>query len=89
VSVRRYAGPHDLGIARAVARAKQTNSSDRWFAVAKVRIVVEVLLTRMPLRADRGAGVAGALGSFGAGIRINELREVVVPSRTVTWQTKV
>jgi hypothetical protein len=65
------------------------SSSDRRFAVAKVRIVVEVLLARIPLRADTGAGVAGALGSFGAGIRINELREVVVPSRTVTWQTKV
>ena len=54
-----------------------------------VRIVVEVLLAWIPLRADTGAGVAGAPGSFGAGIRINEPREVVVPSRTVTWQTKV
>jgi hypothetical protein len=33
--------------------------------------------------------VPGALRSFGAGILVNELREVVVSSRTVTWQTKV
>jgi hypothetical protein len=51
--------------------------------------VVEVLPARILLRADTGAGAATALGSFGAGIRITELREVVVPSRTVTWQTKV
>jgi hypothetical protein len=51
--------------------------------------VVEVLLTHIRLRADKGVGAARALGSFGAGIRINELREVVVASRTVTWQTKV
>ena len=31
----------------------------------------------------------GALGSFGAGIVADELREVVVVSRTITWQTKV
>ena len=34
-------------------------------------------------RAVRGAT------SFGAGIVADELREVVVLSRTVTWQTKV
>lgn len=51
--------------------------------------MVKALLVRVPLRADTGAGVAGALGSFGAGIRINALREVVVASRTVTWPTKV
>jgi hypothetical protein len=65
------------------------SARDQGLAVAKVRIVVEVLLARMALRADTGAGGAGAPGSFGAGIRINELREVVVPSRTVTWRTKV
>lgn len=57
--------------------------------VAKVRIVVEALEARIPLGADTGAGVAGALGSVGARIRINELGEVVVPSRTVTCRTKV
>jgi hypothetical protein len=55
----------------------------------RFRIVVEALLARFLVRADTGAGAAGALGSFGASIQINELREVVVPSRTVTWQTKV
>jgi hypothetical protein len=58
-------------------------------AVAKVRIVVEALLACIPLRADTGAGVARALGSFGAGIRINELWKVIGPSQAVTWQTKV
>jgi hypothetical protein len=43
-------------------------------AVAKVRIVVEAVVARVPLRADTAAGVAGALGSFGAGIWINEWR---------------
>jgi hypothetical protein len=33
--------------------------------------------------------VLGALGSFGAGILVTELREVVVSSRTITWQTRV
>jgi hypothetical protein len=30
-----------------------------------------------------------ALGRFGAGILVDELREGVVSSRTMTWQTKV
>jgi hypothetical protein len=61
----------------------------RRLAVAKVRIVVESLRALIPLRADTGAGVSGALGGFGAGILVNGLREGVVSSRTMTWQTKV
>jgi hypothetical protein len=57
--------------------------------VAKVWGVVEVLPARIALRAHPEAGVAVALASSGAGMRINELREVVVPSWTVTWRTKV
>jgi len=51
--------------------------------------VVESLRALIPLRADTGAGVPRARRSFGAGIRVNEPREVVVSSRTITWQTKV
>jgi hypothetical protein len=58
-------------------------------AVAKVCTVVEALAAGIPLRARTRAGVAGAPGTFGAGIRINDLREVAVPFRNVTWQTKV
>jgi hypothetical protein len=46
----------------------------RSLVVAKVRIVVEVLRGRIPLRADTGAGVAAALGSLGAGIWISRVR---------------
>ena len=60
----------------------------RRLAGANVWIVVEALLARIPLRPDTGARVAGSPGSV-AGIWINEPREVVVPSRTVTCQTKV
>jgi hypothetical protein len=57
-------------------------------AVAKVRIVVGALITRIPLPADAEARAARALVSFGAFVRVNERREVVFP-RIVTWRTKV
>ena len=51
-------------------------------AVAKVRIVVEPLLARGPLRAETGAGVPVAPRSFGAAIPVDGLRDVVVSPRT-------
>jgi hypothetical protein len=53
------------------------------------RIVVEAPPARFLVGADRGAGLAGAPWSLGAGIQINELRELFVACRTVPWQTKV
>jgi hypothetical protein len=53
--------------------------------VAKVRIVVEALLSPIGLGASR----TDALGSFGALVGINEPREVFVSSRSVTWRTHV
>ena len=51
--------------------------------------MVEELLARIRPSADTGVGVARALGSFGAGIRINELWHVIGHPQAVTWQTKV
>jgi len=66
---------------------KEHNGRSR--RTARVSVVVGSLPARIPLRADRGAGVPGALRSFGAGIPVGELPEVVVSARTITWQTKV
>ena len=50
--------------------------------------VPEASLARTHLEADTGAA-SGALASFGVGSQVIELREVLVPSRTVSWRTTV
>lgn len=71
------------------ARRQLAKSYTEVRAGAKLQGVLEASLACIPLEADTGAGPSGVFGSFAAGNQVNELREVVVPSRTVTWRTTV